>query len=352
MSIEKIKKYCGKNTAILIYTPINRKYLTNFASSLGYLLITENDATLFVDGRYYISAVKECKNVNVKLFSDIKLEINGYLIQNNIKKLLLESEITVNNLKNIEKLFSGIDIKVDYDLSDMIKSLRAIKSKEEIDYIVMAQRIAEKAFEELLNDIKVGASEQELTAKLEYYMKLNGSSYPSFDTILISGDKTAMPHGVPSDKKIADGDFVLVDFGAVMGGYHSDMTRTVAVGYVTDKMQEVYNIVLKAQEEAIGMVEKNISVSEIDLAARNIIDNAGYGDYFNHSTGHSLGLEIHEEPSVSYKNDYKLLGGEIITVEPGIYIENEFGVRIEDMVYLSENGAENLTKCKKSLIIL
>ncbi|MBQ1183110.1 MAG: aminopeptidase P family protein, partial [Clostridia bacterium] len=199
---------------------------------------------------------------------------------------------------------------------------------------------------------RVGVTEREVAAFLEYKMKSYGSEMPSFDTIVVSGVKSAMPHGVPDGKQIEAGDFITFDFGAVVNGYHSDMTRTVAVGLATDKMQIVYDTVLKAQMAAEKMVKSGIKCSAVDKAAREVISNAGYGKYFTHSTGHGIGLEIHEAPTVSQLSESVLEAGNVISNEPGIYIDGEFGVRIEDMLFVTDNGSKNLTNCKKSLIIL
>ena len=226
------------------------------------------------------------------------------------------------------------------------------KSEYEVECVIKAQRIAEKAFQETLNFIKVGVTEREIAAFLEYKMKCYGSEMPSFDTIVVSGVKSAMPHGVPDGKLIEAGDFITFDFGAVINGYHSDMTRTVAVGFATDKMRNVYNTVLNAQLSAEKTVKAGVKCADVDKAAREIIANAGYGKYFTHSLGHGIGLEVHEAPTVSHMCETVLKAGNIISDEPGIYIEGEFGVRIEDMLFVTEDSSKNLTNCEKSLIIL
>ena len=180
----------------------------------------------------------------------------------------------------------------------------------------------------------------------------NGAEALSFDTIAVSGKNSSMPHGVPTDKTVEDGDFITLDFGAVVDGYHSDMTRTVAVGYVTEEQERVYDTVLKAQQASLDVIRAGISCFDADKAARDIITDAGYGDYFGHGTGHGVGIEIHELPNLSPRSTAILEKGNIVTVEPGIYLPGKFGVRIEDMVFVTENGCKNLTSSQKSLIVL
>jgi Xaa-Pro aminopeptidase len=212
--------------------------------------------------------------------------------------------------------------------------------------------MAEKAFLEVLNFIREGVTEIQIAAELEYRMKLAGSKAPSFGTIVVSGENSSMPHGVPGSRVIRAGDFITMDFGAVYNGYRSDMTRTVAVGFATDEMQKVYETVLKANLAAIEAVREGVTAASVDLAARNVIKDAGYGEFFTHSTGHGVGLEVHETPTVSFKNENKLCSGQVITIKPGIYKIGKFGVRIEDMVVVTKNGCNNLTKAEKSLIII
>ena len=349
--IESIKKLLNKNTAALIYTPVSRLYLSGFQSSLGYLFITKERATLLVDGRYIEAAKKGVsKEVDVRLFDNISKQ-SKELLGSEITTLLVETSNTFVDLKGFERLF-GVNITPSEELEKVLKDLRIIKSDYEIDCVIKAQRIAEKAFDDVLGFIRPGVTEIEIAAELEYRMKLAGSEKISFETIAISGEKTSMPHGVPGERVVKSGDFITMDFGAVYRGYHSDMTRTVAVGSATDEMKMVYNTVLNANLAAIEKVAEGVKIVDVDLAARNIITDAGYGNFFTHSTGHGVGLEIHEAPTVSFKNENNLIAGQLITIEPGIYLEGKFGVRTEDMVVVTKNGCNNLTKTEKRLIII
>ncbi len=348
----RIAKTLPENTAALVYTPINRRYLTGFESSLGFLLISSDDCCLFVDGRYILAAKWAVKNCRVELFTKISDSLNEFVNKNNIKTLFCEDTITVAELKRFKEMLPCVEVTADCDLRKNIEEFRVTKSEYEVECIIKAQRIAEKAFQETLNFIKVGVTEREIAAQLEYRMKCYGSEMPSFDTIVVSGVKSAMPHGVPDGKLIEAGNFITFDFGAVVNGYHSDMTRTIAVGFATDKMQSVYDIVLNAQLFVEKTVKAEVKCADVDKTAREVISNAGYGKYFTHSLGHGIGLEVHEAPTVSQLSESVLQVGNVISDEPGIYIDGEFGVRIEDMLLVTENGSKNLTNCEKSLIIL
>jgi len=236
--------------------------------------------------------------------------------------------------------------------SKTIKNPRRIKDKEEIRKIAQAEELGDRAFSYILDFIKAGKSEKEVAVELEFFMRRNGASKLSFDTICASGVRSAMPHGVASDKIIEKGDFVTLDFGCVLDGYCSDMTRTVVVGKATQRQKEIYEIVLKAQKSALDIVKAGILCKTADKVARDIIDNAGYKDNFGHGTGHSVGIEIHELPSLSPKSEDILEVGNVVSVEPGIYIEDFGGVRIEDLVQIMPDGIENLTKSKKNLLII
>lgn len=350
--MDNFRGFLKDGTAALIITEVNRRYLTGFSSSLGYLFITKNGAEFFTDGRYLLAAKQSVKNAKVTLLSKSSEQLTECVREKGIKTVLLETAITVSTYNRVKDILNGTEVVADGSIDKMLVELRSVKRADELQSIIAAQRIAEKAFIEVLNFIKVGVSEHRIAAELEHKMRLLGSEDKSFDTIVVSGHKSAMPHGVPSEKLIEYGDFVTMDFGATVGGYHSDMTRTVAVGYATDEMQTVYNTVLNAQLSAERLVKSGALCSDVDKAARDVIASAGYGEYFTHSTGHSLGLEVHESPTLSSRSTDVLKKGQVVTNEPGIYIDGKFGVRIEDMLLVTDNGAENLTKSEKHLIIL
>ena len=233
-----------------------------------------------------------------------------------------------------------------------IGDMRAVKCKGEISLIKAAQEITDSGFTYIKDRIAAGRTEREVALDLEFFMRKNGSEGIAFDTICVSGKNSSKPHGVPGEKIIEKGDFVTLDFGAMKGGYRSDMTRTVCIGNPTEKMKTVYDTVLKAQSEALKSIKPGTVCEEIDKVARDIIDNAGFKGAFGHGLGHSVGIDIHENPSFNTRCETVTKPGMVITVEPGIYLENEFGVRIEDMIIVTENGSENITKSEKQLLIL
>ncbi|MBR6573133.1 MAG: aminopeptidase P family protein [Clostridia bacterium] len=345
-------RYVSDSTAVLVFTPVNRRYLTGFPSSLGFLLLTKNENILFVDSRYFEAAQDKAKDVRVVLLNNIYEQINDVLKKENIKKLYIETE---NEISLYNTLKSKLSVKVvpSEKLSNRLLDLRSVKTKQELENIIAAQRIAEKAFEDILNFIKVGVTEKQIAATLDYKMLCYGAEKTAFDTIAVSGANSSLPHGVPTDRKIEKGDFITMDFGAMFNGYCSDMTRTVCVGFATDEMKNVYNTVLSAQKASEGLVTAGAVCSEVDKGARDVIANAGYGEFFGHGTGHGIGLFIHEKPNISPKSEnIKLRAGQIISNEPGIYLPKKFGVRIEDMLFVKKNGCKNLTKTPKDLIIL
>lgn len=235
---------------------------------------------------------------------------------------------------------------------DLFETLRASKTEEEIACMIEAQRISEKALETVLHIIKPGVTERQVAAELVYNMLKNGSEGNSFDPIVITGSKTSLPHGVPGDKVIQSGDFVTMDFGSIKHGYCSDMTRTVAVGSASEEMRNVYDTVLRAQLAGIATAKAGVPGREIDAAARKVISDAGYGKYFGHGFGHSLGLDIHEWPNANPSGETPMPAGAVCSAEPGIYIPGRFGVRIEDVMVIREGGAEIITKAPKELVVL
>ncbi len=337
----------------LITSDINRRYLTGMKSSAGYVVVLPEKSYLLVDFRYYEKAKNTVFDCEVVRYTSLKENLNDIISKHNIKNIAIESKtLTVGELATFKRLFPDIDFISDDSLSDLINNLRIKKTEFEVECITRAQRIAESAFDELLNYIAIGKTERDLALYLDYQMQKRGSEGVSFETIALSGANTSMPHGVPGDKKIADNEFLLFDFGAVYNGYHSDMTRTVCLGNPTDEMVKVYDTVLKAQLASLEKIKAGESSKEIDLVARKIISDAGYGEYFGHSLGHGVGLEIHELPTASPNSDMILEENMILTVEPGIYLPSKFGVRIEDFVQITAFGCENITKSKKNLICL
>lgn len=353
--INKLRKTLDDSQAALIKNNNNVYYFSGMQNSEGFVIITKNESYLFVDFRYAESARKICQGCKVVVFKSLFKSLKTALKTENIKSLLIESDsVNIYLYNKFLKEFNSIGVSVvsDDSLVKTISNLRIIKSEDEISFIDEAQRITEKAYNEVLNYVKPGVSERTVAVELEYFMRKYGADGISFDLITITGKKTSLPHGVPSDEVIAEGDFFTMDIGALYKGYHSDMTRTVAVKSCGDYQREIYNIVLKAQTEALGSVKAGVKVSEVDKTARDIIANAGYGENFGHSTGHGVGLDIHEKPFVSSKDETILSDNMVITVEPGIYLENRFGVRIEDMVLVNENGYKNFASLSKELIIV
>ena len=339
--------------SVLITSDINRRYFTGMKSSAGTVLAFRNKAYLLIDFRYIEKARETVKTAEVIETKELYKEISALLRQEGVKNLAIEAmDVTVSRLNVMKKHLKCVDIIETDVLSNSINKLRMIKDEEEMEYIRKAQEIAESAFDDILGFIKEGVTEREIALELDRLMLEKGAEGISFDTIALAGENTSMPHGVPSDKKVKKGEFVLMDFGAVYNGYHSDMTRTVCVGTPDEKMEKIYNIVLTAQEKAIAAAKAGISGKELDGIARRHICDAGYGEYFGHSLGHGVGLEIHEQPNAAPSYEKNLEKGTVITIEPGIYIAGKFGVRIEDFVILTENGCINLTKSAKNIISL
>lgn len=349
-SLQKILK--GSHEAILIHSPENRRYFTGFPSSDGYLVVTKDAAVLFTDSRY-IEAAQKTAFCKAQLLTRLSDEVKSFFEENHIDKIYTETErLSVSLLSQFRKIFSPIRVVPSKRLETAINNMRSVKEAYELCNIRKAQQIAEDAFDHILSFIRPGVTEKRIALELDFYMLSHGAEALSFETIAVTGKKTSMPHGVPDDTVVESGDFITMDFGSVYKGYHSDMTRTVAVGSISEEQKEIYNTVLQAQKSALSVLKKGLPCKEADKVARDIIKNAGYGDYFGHGTGHGVGIEIHEAPNLSPRSDAILQVGNVVTVEPGIYIPDKFGVRIEDMALITENGYENLTHTPKELIIL
>lgn len=353
--MERYEKLFEKITAdcALITSDVNRRYFTDMKSSAGIVLAFPEKMYLLVDFRYIEKARATVRNAEVIELVNTGRQVQELINRHNAHTMAVESEtMTVRTLNSYRHFIKDITIDDSDNLSNAINHLRAVKDDGEILCIRKAQEIAEKSLDELMPFIKAGRTEREVALELNRLMFANGAEDLSFETIVLSGANTSMPHGVPSDKKIQDGEFVLMDFGAVWNGYHSDMTRTICVGEPDDEMKRVYNIVLEAQLSALEYARAGVTGKELDRVARDVIENAGYGENFGHSLGHGVGLEIHEKPNASPNNNGVLEKNSVVTVEPGIYIAGKFGVRIEDFVILTENGCDNLTKYAKNIISL
>ena len=325
-------------------------YLCGFRGTAGQLFVTKDGAFLITDFRYITQAKEQTKDVTVIDSAAGEKEIFDKLTkEHNIKNIGFEQNyITYERFLELKKYFEGKKL---FGVKGMVEEMRIVKSSDELKFLSHACEIADNAFEAVCPHIKEGAKELEIAAMIEYEMKRQGASGASFETIVASGKRSAMPHGTASTKPIKTGEFVVMDFGCICGGYCSDITRTVAVGDISDKMRDIYMKVLTVQEESLPLVKPGMTCKAVDAESRKMFKTWGIDKYFGHSLGHGVGLNIHELPNLSPKSPYTLEENMIVTVEPGIYIEGEFGVRIEDTVKVGAKGAERLTKSDKNLRI-
>jgi Xaa-Pro aminopeptidase len=336
--------------ALLITNGRNRRYLTGFTGSAGVAVITKTEAALFVDFRYVEQANSQVEDFSViQICETVYEEISKMLDRLGVTHLGFEAEDVTY------QIFSQYKEKVKAEmvpLSGVIEMLRMIKNKEEIEKIKTAAKIADSAFTRILDFIRPGVTELEVANELEFYMRKLGATSSAYDIIVASGQRSALPHGVASTKLIETGDMVTLDFGAYYQGYRSDMTRTIAVGEPRAELKEIYNIVFEALSNALAAIKPGITGQEADAFTRDYITEKGYGEQYGHGSGHGIGLDIHEEPFMSPKCDIFLKPGMIVTVEPGIYIPDLSGVRIEDDILITEYGNNIITKSPKELIIL
>ncbi len=337
--------------AILVTGGPNRRYVTGFPSSAGVAVVTKDASYFFVDSRYIEAAAAKIPAAAVREaygFQSYLDGINSVLAAHNIKRLgFEEDEMTVGEFRRYE---AGLHAEL-VPAQSLLSDLRAIKSAEELSVMKEAQAIAEKAYNALLNKLTMDMTERQAAYELTYLMMEYGADDSAFDPIFVSGPASSMPHGVPQDVKLRPG-FLTMDFGARLHGYCSDTTRTICLGKPTDEMRRVYDTVLEAQLAGIAAAKAGKLGSDIDGAARKVIADAGYGPYFGHSFGHGLGIEVHEFPNAAARWAKPVPAGAVISAEPGIYLPGKFGVRIEDVLYITENGSENLTTLPKDLVIL
>lgn len=347
---EVILKSCDM---AVITSPVNRRYYTGFPSSAGTILVTKNESYFIIDSRYYEAACKKAAGFKVILQDKLYSQINEIIEKEAVRSITVEQDrMTLKTFKSFKENLKNAELLDNSSLSDAINNQRRIKDAEEISKISQAAKIADRTFEYILNFIKPGITEKEIALKMEFYSREIGSAGNSFDFIIASGPNSAVPHAVPTDREIRQGDFIVMDFGCIIDGCCSDMTRTIAVGEISSKQKEVYSLVLKAQEKALLAVKPGIACNEVDKIARDIIDTGSYKGTFGHGLGHSLGLEIHEDPRFSPLCADVLEKGMVMSVEPGIYIPGQFGVRIEDIIAVTEDSYINLADSPKELIIL
>jgi len=352
-NIERIRQALPKYkcSAMLVSGAADRLFATGFASSAGALLVSEHDAWFFVDSRYVEAAESVLTDTNVLLitkddtFTD---RINAVLKDNSITSVGFDDgAVTHASYLNWAKKFEAELVPA----QSLIDVLRSVKSRGDLEKMIKAQRISEKAFEEVLPLISTNVTEKELAAEFLYRALKNGADDKAFDPIFVSGAKSSMPHGVPGDVKVSEG-FLTIDFGVRVDGWCSDTTRTLCIGKPDEEMIRIYDIVLRAQAAGIKAVRAGVSGLDVDAAARTVIEDAGYGEYFGHGFGHSLGLEVHESLKASQLSEDFLPAGAVISAEPGIYLPGRYGVRIEDVLYVTEDGSENITKLPKDLIVI
>ncbi len=342
------------DSAVMLTSAHNMRYFSGFSGGEGVVLIFKNSAYILVDSRYTGIAKEEALSgfevTEFSLKAPFKTIISEKLTQNHVKYIVFEDEyMTAAAYSSYKSEFSQAEF---IPGSKQIERQRMVKTDSELELIAHAEQIGVDAFNHILKFIKPGVSEREIAAELEYFMKKQGADGTSFDTIVLSGERTALPHGMPGERRFKSGELVLMDFGCIYKGYCSDMTRTVSIGKPDEKMREIYEIVKEAQQTGLDAIRAGISGSTADRASREHIEKCGYGEYFGHSLGHGVGLLIHELPNLSPKSDIILEENMVVSCEPGIYIYGFGGVRIEDLVCVKNGGIDNLTHLTKDLIIL
>lgn len=330
--------------AVIITSAANRFYFSGFSGSAGYLFVTMDRAVLVTDSRYAIQAARQAPEYALTVSSETDLTPLG----KSLSSIVFEDVyMPVAEYRRLEAAGAAL-----VPAGDRLDLLRRVKDAHEVCKIKEALRLACEAFSYLCGELRVGMSETEAAALLEGYMRRQGAQKPSFSTICASGERSALPHGVATDKQIQRGDFLVMDYGCIVDGYCSDITRTVVFGQPDGKQLQIYNTVLEAQKRAKEELKAGVAAASVDGAARGIIAGAGFEKFFGHSLGHGVGIQVHEAPYLSPKSKEKLEAGNIVTIEPGIYIEGFGGVRIEDMALITQAGHETLTTAQRELVVI
>jgi len=355
--IERLREtlLCGDaQKAALVFSERNRRYFTEFPATDGALLVTAEQAYLLMDFRYEEAARYRAKHCEVVGFSNLNGKLGELLQKHGVKAVYLETEqLSVAQARRFETAFAayGAEAVLDDSLDGVIRAQRMIKSPEEVKKIEASQEITDAAFRHILPYIREGVTERELALEIEFFMRKNGADNVAFELIVAAGKNGSQCHAVPSENRVRKGDFVTMDTGALLDGYHSDMTRTVALGHVSDQQRAVYETVLRAQLAVIDGVRPGIPCCEVDRIARDLIEK-DYPGTFGHGFGHGVGFEIHEWPRFAAHDSTPCAEGMVITDEPGIYLPAQYGVRIEDMLLITADGCRSLTKSPKELIEL
>ncbi len=350
MRLQKLREFISSRglDGFLVTNPENRRYLSGFTGSAGVLLITPDSAYIATDFRYYEQVARECPGFTlVKVERQLTDVLPGMLKEAGVKVLGFESfHLTVDEFRRWRRLTRGIRW---VPCEDEVGRIRSVKSPEEIQSIRRAVALADEAFHHACSILRPGMTEKEVAWEIETYMRTHGADKVAFDLIVASGPNSALPHARASDKPIKEGEPIVIDIGCVVDGYCSDLTRTVVLGKADERFREIYSIVLRAQQRAEKALRAGMKARRADAVARRVIEKAGYGPQFGHGLGHGVGLAVHEKPTVNRLSRDVLQAGNVITVEPGIYISGWGGVRLEDVVVIGEDGAEILTRSPKGL---
>lgn len=336
---------------LLVAKPENRFYLSGFLGSSGVLLVTARDAILLTDGRYQEQARLETSNWELVVYKDSLIKTLAEVCADlKVREIGFEKDyFTYQQFEQLQEHFRGISLR---PVAGLVEKLRLIKDEAEISLIREAAVIAGAAFGHLLGVLKYGQSEQEIAGVVDFFIRRQGGGSPAFETIVAAGERGALPHGVASEQQLRRGQMVVLDLGARYRGYVADLTRTICLGRVGARQREIYELVREAQVRALALIRPGVTTGEVDLKARRYLQEAGYGEFFPHALGHGVGLSVHEEPRLASGQEVVLKPGMVVTVEPGIYLPDWGGVRVEDTVLVTSNGCEVLTPLTKDLLVI
>jgi len=336
---------------LLVSNLTNVHYLSGFTGSAGTCIILLEKAYFISDGRYLLQSKDQVKGMEIFIDSKPHVEIyrENNLIPNGATIGFEANYLVISQMEQLKELFPRSKWK---STTRWVEDISAVKDLSELRTIRTAVEITDRTFDQILPEIRPGVTEREIASKISYTHRMFGADGDAFEPIVAAGPNSALPHAVPSDREFQEGDFVIIDFGAKYGGYCADMTRTVVVGHATDKQKEMYEVIKKAQQQGCDMAKAGIMCKELDSVTRNTITEKGYGDYFVHNTGHGLGMEVHEMPRLSPLSNDTILENYVVTIEPGIYISQLGGVRIEDDVVIQKDGCEILNSSTRELLVL